>query len=216
MRSPSSRIPSDPLHSGLVRSCSSSGVDWSNTWYARAALMWKPGDDWKFTLTYQHQTDQSGGYSQTNPAYRYDQTLYVDQPGAFQTDLGSFDVSKDAGFATASSNSSLTSQSSTSEYDLTGLFESVASYYGNYPRNLSPIYITVDGQGLHRGAAPGLEGFRSLGLGRGRLLQRPPADAGTTTRPSRGSAAGASCRAPVCRPAAPCKAPLAPTRRSAT
>ncbi len=132
--------PADPLHSGLTF-MQQHGIDWSNTWYARTALMWKPGDDWKFMLTYQHQTDQSGGYSQTNPAYRYDQTLYVDQPGAFQTDLGSLDVSKDVGFATASSNSSFTSQTSASEYDLTGLFESVAQYYGNYPRNLSPIYI---------------------------------------------------------------------------
>lgn len=133
--------PGDPLHSGLVF-MQQRAIDWSNTWYARAALLWKPSDDFKFTLTYQHQTDQSGGYSEVNPAYRYEQTLYVDQPGSFQTDLGSFDVSKDAGFATISSNSSLTSQNSTSEYDLTGLFESVASYYGNYPRNLSPIYIT--------------------------------------------------------------------------
>jgi outer membrane receptor protein involved in Fe transport len=133
--------PGDPLHSGLVFT-RQRDVDWSNTWYARTALLWKPGDDWKFTLTYQHQTDQSGGYSQTNPLYRYEQTLYVDQPGTFSTDLGSIDVSKDVGFATVSSNSSYTSQSSTSEYDLTGLFESVAKYYGNYPRNLSPIYIT--------------------------------------------------------------------------
>ncbi|MGD0493666.1 MAG: TonB-dependent receptor [Steroidobacteraceae bacterium] len=132
--------PSDPLHSGLTF-MQQQGVDWSNTWYARSALMWKPGDDWKIMLTYQHQTDQSGGYSQTNPAYRYDQTLYVDQPGEFQTDLGSIDVSKDVGFATASSDTSFTSQNSMSEYDLTGLFESIASYYGNYPRNLSPIYI---------------------------------------------------------------------------
>lgn len=132
--------PADPLHSGLVFT-QQRAIDWSNTWYARAALLWKPGDDLKFTLTYQHQTDQSGGYSEVNPAYRYEQTLYVDQPGSFQTDLGSLDVSKDAGFATISSNSSLTSQKSSSEYDLTGLFETVANYYGNYPRNLSPIYI---------------------------------------------------------------------------
>jgi outer membrane receptor protein involved in Fe transport len=132
--------PSDPLHSGLTF-MQQRGVDWSNVWYVRTALMWKPGDDWKFMLTYQHQTNQSGGYSQINPAYRYDQTLYVDQPGAFQTDLGAFDISKELGFATVSSNSSFTSQNSSSEYDLTGLFESIAQYYGNYPRNLSPIYI---------------------------------------------------------------------------
>jgi iron complex outermembrane recepter protein len=133
--------PGDPLHSPPVFA-GREGVDWSNTWYARAALLWKAGDMLKFTLTYQHQTDQSGGYSQVNPAYRYDQTLYLDQPGSFQTDLGSLDVSMDAGFATISSNSSFTSQKSDSQYDLTGLLESVATYYGNYPRMLSPIDIT--------------------------------------------------------------------------
>jgi iron complex outermembrane recepter protein len=133
--------PSDPLHSPPVFA-EQEGVDWSNTWYARAAVLWKASEMLKFTLTYQHQTDQSGGYSQVNPAYRYDQTLYLDQPGSFQTDLGSLDVSMDAGFATISSNSSFTSQKSDSQYDLTGLLESIATYYGNYPRMLSPIDIT--------------------------------------------------------------------------
>jgi iron complex outermembrane recepter protein len=133
--------PADPLHSPPVFA-GQEGVDWSNTWYARAAVLWKASEMLKFTLTYQHQTDQSGGYSQVNPAYRYDQTLYLDQPGSFQTDLGSLDVSMDAGFATISSNSSFTSQKSDSQYDLTGLLESVATYYGNYPRMLSPIDIT--------------------------------------------------------------------------
>jgi outer membrane receptor protein involved in Fe transport len=132
--------PSDPLHSGLVFA-PKRDIDWSNTWYARVAALWKPNDDLKATLSYQHQIDQSGGYSQVNPDYRYSQTLYVDQPGAFKTDLVSLDVSQDVGFATLSSSSSFTDQQSTSEYDLTGLFESVAQYYGNYPRMLSPIYI---------------------------------------------------------------------------
>ena len=58
------------------------------------------------------------------------------------TDLGTFDVSLDAGFATVSSSTSYTSQSSSSQYDLTGLLESLSAYYGNYPRMLSPIEIT--------------------------------------------------------------------------
>jgi iron complex outermembrane receptor protein len=132
--------PTDPLHSPPVFA-EQRGVDRSETWYARGALLWKASDDLKFTLSYQHQTDQSGGFSQTNPPYRYDQTLYADQPGSFATDLVSFDVSKDIGFATASSSSSFTSQTSTSTYDLTGLIESLAQFYGNYPRTLSPIYI---------------------------------------------------------------------------
>src|ERR1700677_196560 len=115
------------------------GVDHSETWYARGAFLWKPDDGFKLTLSYQHQTDQSGGYSQVLPGERYDQTLYMDQPGSFQTDLGALDLSYDAGFATVSSDSSYTSQSAFSQYDLTGLIESLAAYYGNYPRILSPI-----------------------------------------------------------------------------
>ena len=115
------------------------GVDHSETWYARGAFLWKPSDAFKLTVSYQHQTDQSGGYSQVLPGERYDQTLYMDQPGSFQTDLGAVDLSYDAGFATVSSDSSYTSQSAFSQYDLTGLIESLAAYYGNYPRILSPI-----------------------------------------------------------------------------
>jgi iron complex outermembrane recepter protein len=132
--------PADPLHSPPVFA-QKRGVDWSDTWYARAAVLWKASDALKLTLTYQHQTDESGGFSQTNPAYRYDQTLYVDQPGSFATDLASLDVSADAGFATVSSSSSYTSQNSRSTYDLTGLIESLGQFYGYYPRTLSPIFI---------------------------------------------------------------------------
>jgi iron complex outermembrane recepter protein len=130
--------PGNPLTSPPVFT-EHRGIDWSNTWYARAALLWKPTDALKLTWTYQHQTDQSGGYSQVQPGDRYDQTLYMDQPGSFQTDLGAFDLSYDAGFATISSSSSYTSQSAFSQFDLTGLIESLAAYYGNYPRTLSPI-----------------------------------------------------------------------------
>jgi iron complex outermembrane recepter protein len=130
--------PNDPRDSGLVFN-EHRGVDWSNTWYARTVLLWKPSDGLKLTWTYQHQTDQSGGYSQARPGYEYEQTLYMDQPGSLQTDLGAFDLSYDAGFATISSDSSYTSQSAFSQFDDTGLIESLAMYYGNYPRTLSPI-----------------------------------------------------------------------------
>jgi len=130
--------PGDPVHSAPLFE-EQRGVDYSDTWYFRGAYLWKPSDGLKLQASYQHQTDQSGGYSQVRPGYRYEQTLYMDQPGSFQTDLGAVDVSYDAGFATVSSNSSYTSQSAFSQYDLTGLIESLAAYYGNYPRILSPI-----------------------------------------------------------------------------
>ena len=131
--------PADPLTSGLVFT-RQRDVDWSNTWYARAALLWKPVDGLKMTLAYQHQTDQSGGYSQANPDYRYTQTLYAEQPGSDKTDLASFDASYELGFATVSSTSSYTSQSTYSAWDLTGLIESLASIYDGYPRIVSPIF----------------------------------------------------------------------------
>ena len=134
--------PGDPVHSGLVFT-EHRNVDWANTWYARGALLWKPSDALKFTWSYQHQTDQSGGFSQARPGYEYEQTLYMDEPGSYQTDLGAFDVSYDAGFATVSSSSSYTSQSSWTQWDTTGLIESLANYYGNYPRILSPVFSTT-------------------------------------------------------------------------
>ena len=130
--------PGNPVTSPPVFH-SERGIDRSETWYARGALMWKPADGLKLTVSYQHQSDQSDGYSQVSPGERYDQNLYLDQPGSFRTDLGALDVSYDAGFATVSSSTSYTSQSAFSQYDLTGLIESLAPYYGNYPRTLSPI-----------------------------------------------------------------------------
>jgi iron complex outermembrane receptor protein len=131
--------PADPLTSPPVFA-ERRGVDWSNTWYTRGALLWKPSEALKLTLTYQHQTDQSGGYSQARPGYRYDQSLYMDQPGSYRTNLGALDVSYDLGFASLSSSSSYTSQSAYSQYDITGLIESLAAIYDNYPRILSPIF----------------------------------------------------------------------------
>ncbi len=130
--------PGNPLTSPPVFT-EKRGVDESDTWYVRGALLWKPTDALKLTLSYQHQTDQSDGYSQTRPGSRYDQSLYMDQPGAFRTDLGALDASYDLGFASLSSSSSYTSQSSISQYDITGLIESLATIYDNYPRILSPI-----------------------------------------------------------------------------
>jgi iron complex outermembrane receptor protein len=130
--------PANPLTSPGVFT-SKRGVDHSETWYARGALLWKPTDALKMTLTYQHQTDQSGGYSQALPGEHYTQGLYMDQPGTFRTDLASFDASYDLGFASLSSSTSYTSQSSFSQYDITGLIEELASIYDNYPRILSPI-----------------------------------------------------------------------------
>jgi iron complex outermembrane receptor protein len=130
--------PGDPVHSPPVFT-QKRGIDGAATWYVRGALLWKAGDALKFTLSYQHQSDQSDGYSQSRPGDRYAQTLYADQPGSFKTDLASLDGSYDMGFATLSSSSSYTKQSSDSQYDLTGLIESLASLYGNYPRTVSPI-----------------------------------------------------------------------------
>jgi iron complex outermembrane recepter protein len=130
--------PSDPVNSPGVFT-EKRGVDRSATWYTRGALLWKANEALEFTLSYQHQSDQSDGYSQVRPGERYSQTLYMDQPGSFKTDLASLDASYDIGFATLTSSASYTKQTYDSQYDLTGLIEELASFYGNYPRTLSPI-----------------------------------------------------------------------------
>ncbi|MGH7594186.1 MAG: TonB-dependent receptor plug domain-containing protein, partial [Gemmatimonadales bacterium] len=127
--------PQDPVHSPAVFT-KKRGIDGSATWYVRGAALWQASDALEFTLSYQHQTDQSDGFSQVRPGDRYAQTLYMDQPGSFKTDLAALDGSYDMGFATLSSSSSFTKQSADSQYDLTGLLESLSSLYGNYPRML--------------------------------------------------------------------------------
>src|ERR1700728_1919178 len=49
--------PGNPLTSPPVFA-EKRGIDSSETWYARGALLWKPTDTLKLTLSYQHQTDQ--------------------------------------------------------------------------------------------------------------------------------------------------------------
>ncbi|MBS0393631.1 MAG: TonB-dependent receptor [Proteobacteria bacterium] len=137
-RQPVLANPADPLNSPPLFT-SARGVDAARVGYARAALRYLAGEHTELTLSYQHQTDSSDGFSQQHPGERYTQHLYVSQPGDTQTDLGALDLSVDFGFATLSSSSSYTRQSSTTTFDLTGLIEDLASLYGNYPRTLSPI-----------------------------------------------------------------------------
>jgi iron complex outermembrane recepter protein len=135
--------PSDPVTSPPVFT-ERKAIDDSSTWYVRGALLWKPTDAVEGNLSYQHQIDRSDGYSEQRPGYELAQTLYIQQPGSFQTDLGALDLSVDSGFATVSSSSSYTRQTASGTVDQTGLIESLASYYGNYPRTLSPIYNQSD------------------------------------------------------------------------
>ncbi|HVW68598.1 MAG TPA: TonB-dependent receptor [Steroidobacteraceae bacterium] len=137
-RQPVLADPAEPLSSPGVFA-KARGVDWSTTTYFRGALRWKANEALEVNASYQHQLEDSGGFSQVHPGSRYDQELYLPQPGTFRTDLGALDASLDVGFATVSSSSSYTRQTSSSSYDLTGLIESLSSYYGGYPRILSPI-----------------------------------------------------------------------------
>jgi outer membrane receptor protein involved in Fe transport len=139
--------PANPLTSPPVFA-EQRGVDWSDTWYTRGALLWKPNEAFRLTLSYQHQTDQSGGYSQASPGARYSQMLYLDQPGSVHTDLASVDAAYDLGFASLSSSSSYTSQSTLGQYDITGLIESLSSIYDGYPRILSPILDRSSDKGV--------------------------------------------------------------------
>lgn len=118
------------------------GIDSSYTWYARGAALWKLTDAVTATVTYQHQTDHSDGFSQQRPGYELAQTLYSSQPADFNTDLGSFDVAVDFGFASLSSNSSFTNKTVHATFDETGLIESLVSLYDGYPRIVSPFYDT--------------------------------------------------------------------------
>lgn len=132
----------DPLHSGLLFT-EQKGIDSSEMWYARIAALWKMTDIATFTASYQHQSLESDGFSQQRPGYELAQTLYIDQPGTFHTDLATLDASVELGFATLSSDTSYSVKTQSYTFDATGLLESLAPYYGNYPRTLSPVYETT-------------------------------------------------------------------------
>jgi outer membrane receptor protein involved in Fe transport len=175
--------PSNPLTSP-PEFTEQRGVDRSETWYARGALLWKPTDALKFTLSYQHQTDQSDGYSQTRPGYQNAQTLYMDQPGSFRTDLGALDLSYD------------------------GFRDRFVFFFLYEPVGIQPIRLDrahripgcvlwklsahpiadhryLDGQDVHRGAALRVEECRTLGLGHRCVFQRPQANARASRADSR-------------------------------
>jgi len=132
--------PASPLTSGLTYH-QQNGVDDGTVWYTRLAGLYKFSDAGQANLTIQHQQTIAGDYPYEEPGLSYEQDRDYREPLRNVTDLASFDVSQDLGFATISSTSSYTNQSERSVDDLSGLIEELNPIlYGNYPRVSSPLY----------------------------------------------------------------------------
>ncbi len=163
--------PANPLTSPPVFA-EQRGVDWSDTWYTRGALLWKPNEAFRLTLSYQHQTDQSGGYSQASPGARYiaDCSTWI-SPAAFRPIWARSTPPTIRVRIAVVRPRSYTSQSTLGQYDITGLIESLSSIYDGISAHPLAHPRPLIRQGRDRGIAPRVQGSGTLGLGLRRLLQ---------------------------------------------
>jgi len=120
---------------------SKKGINDENSNYGRIAALWQPNDDFKATLAYNYQKDESGG----NPARAvdyldlddYETAALADEPYDGETELTSLDVEVNLGFATLTTSVSTYSSEQEFKTDVTGSYEAFGFYsysYGVMPR----------------------------------------------------------------------------------
>jgi outer membrane receptor protein involved in Fe transport len=148
--------PSDPVNSSGIYH-SQSDWNWQRTFTGRAALLWKPSDSFTAELAFLHADASGDGSPQVNFTFpggafpldpritapaggHYQEFSQIDQPWSRYTNLGSLDLSYDAGFATLSATTSYHTTSGSTLQDETyngtgvdgGLF---VPYYSGTPAN---------------------------------------------------------------------------------
>ena len=109
---------------------------------ARAALLWKPGDDFHAQLSYYHQQSSADGYPYAAPVYglgALSSSDYVPATTNDTVDLAALTLEFELGFATLTSNSSWADHKNATVGDVTSLYDSFPFYsllYGANPRVL--------------------------------------------------------------------------------
>jgi iron complex outermembrane recepter protein len=148
--------PADPVSSPAIYS-DRPDWDWQKTFTGRAALLWKPAEAFSAELALLNSNVQGDGGPQVNmtfpggvspldpasvlpPGGPYREFTQIDQPFARYTNLGSLDLSYDAGFATVSATSSYYTTSGTTVEDQTYNLAGVDGgaylpYYAGIPTN---------------------------------------------------------------------------------
>ena len=120
---------------------SKEGVNDEDSTYGRIATLWQPNDDFKATLAYNYQKDNSGGNPARAVDYQdlgdYDTASLADEPYTGETDLVSLDVEVNLGFATLTTSISTYTSEQEFKTDTTGSYEAFGFYsysYGVMPR----------------------------------------------------------------------------------
>ncbi len=132
--------PADPLNSGFVTT-HLHGINSSKTWYARGDALWKLTDSFSAELSYQHQNDQSNGFSFEAPGADYVTHRRIPlNPADTNTDLGALTLTADFGFGTVTSSSSYYNVGTDDMYDNSALDVKYPYYYGSYPRVTTTNY----------------------------------------------------------------------------
>lgn len=132
--------PNDYLNSPAAFE-SKEAINDEDSTYGRIAALWQPNDDFKATLAYNYQKDNSGGNPARAVDYKdlgeYDSASLASEPYTGETDLISLDVEVNIGFATLTTSLSTYSSDQEFESDSTGSYEAFGFYsysYGVMPR----------------------------------------------------------------------------------
>jgi iron complex outermembrane recepter protein len=151
---PALRDPADPINSPGLRTAAS-GVNWDSTTTARGALRWRPSDVFDAQLSYNYQSQASGGPSLVSyQAFGQDSRTtdsQVAEPFQSSVDLAALETETQLGFATLTSSSSYYETRARAENDFTGFYLSFPFYtavYGNSPRFLATGTDEYNAQGF--------------------------------------------------------------------
>ena len=135
--------PAHPLTSPYVTT-TDHDINSDRTWFVRADSLFHATDDLSAEVSYQHQYNQSDGFS-----YEYPGSDYVIRrpiaitPSTTLTDVAAITLTADFGFGTITSSSSYYNVGARDLYDNTGIDTEVPYYYGGYPRLTTPNYDTL-------------------------------------------------------------------------
>ena len=109
---------------------------------ARAALLWKPNEDFHAQLSYYHQQSSADGYPYAAPIYGLEalsSSDYIPATTDDTVDLAALTLEFELGFATLTTNSSWADHKNTTVGDVTSLYDNFPFYtslYGENPRVL--------------------------------------------------------------------------------
>jgi len=136
--------PADPLTSGAVPAPPAKDYNDSRLLYFRGAAIWRPDSTLEFDLSYVFQKNDAGGRNEDNPYFGSDKShINYNQylmPQTSKINLEDLDISKDFGFASVTSTTSLSdvqvrSVSDSSAFERTNL----AQFYFGFPRLYAPL-----------------------------------------------------------------------------